>query len=398
MKPLRSTPQPAGLVNPKSSLKIGFVLDDSLDRTGGVQEYILTLGQWLGSQGHEVHYIVSTTNRTDLKHMHSLSRNIPMRFNGNYLRIPLPASRRAIQRFLGQAELDVLHIQVPYSPFFGGIVINAANARTAVIGTFHIAPKSELVYIASRLLAVLCHYSLKRFDKVVSVSTVAQKLAAEAFHLQTIVIPNVVSLQKFREAKSFPNMKTASRLNILFLGKLVPRKGCQELLEAVRLMHQTQPELQFGVTICGSGPLAEPLKQFVHKHELDAFVVYTGFVSENDKPRYYASADIVVFPSMAGESFGIVLLEAMASGKAAVIAGDNPGYRTLLGDCPEEVLVDPKNAAALAQKLQLLIGDAKLRSRIIQWQSQRVRDFDVRQIGPKLLTIYRSALQRRGNV
>jgi phosphatidylinositol alpha-mannosyltransferase len=398
MNPLKSTPPKAASLNIAPKLKIGFVLDDSLDRAAGVQQYILTLSEWLESQGHELHYIVSTTSRTDLEHIHSLSRNIPVRFNGNYLRIPLPASHRSIKRLLQQEQFDVLHIQVPYSPFLGGMVIDAVDHHTAVIGTFHIVPKSALVSIASRLLSLLYFRSLKRFDEVVSVSTPAQQFAARAFHLHSSILPNVVNYQKFRFAKPFSSLKSSNRINIIFLGQLVPRKGCLKLLEAAMLLRKIKPLAPFMVTVCGEGPLERSLKQFVLINGLEGIVNFTGFVSEKDKLRYYASADIAVFPSMGGESFGIVLLEAMASGRAAVLAGDNPGYRSLLNDCPGDVLFDPHDASALAQKLHMIIKNTELRSRITEWQNRRAHDFDVETFGPKLLTIYRSALQRRSNV
>ncbi|HTH72515.1 MAG TPA: glycosyltransferase family 4 protein, partial [Candidatus Pristimantibacillus sp.] len=104
-------------------LKIGLVLDDSLDKVDGVQQYVLIVGRWLTAQGHDVHYLVGETKRTDLPGMHSLARNVKVRFNKNRMAIPLPANLRAIRALLKREQFDVLHVQVPYSPALAGRII-----------------------------------------------------------------------------------------------------------------------------------------------------------------------------------------------------------------------------------------------------------------------------------
>src|SRR4051812_47082988 len=99
------------MANTPQTYKIGFVLDDGLDKPDGVQQYILTLGAWLSEQGHEVHYLVGQTNRTDIKNVHSLSKNIRVQFNGNRMSIPLPTSSRKLRSFLRAEHFDILHIQ-----------------------------------------------------------------------------------------------------------------------------------------------------------------------------------------------------------------------------------------------------------------------------------------------
>lgn len=97
-------------------LTIGLVIDDSLDRPDGVQQHVLTLGRWLTGKGHTVHYLTSTTQRTDIPRIHSLAKNLPITFNGNRLGIPLPADRSAIRQLFTDVHFDVLHINMPYSP------------------------------------------------------------------------------------------------------------------------------------------------------------------------------------------------------------------------------------------------------------------------------------------
>src|SRR5665213_2724038 len=217
--------------NPKR-LKIGLVLDDSLDKPDGVQQYVLAIGEWLRSQGHEVHYLVGETKRRDLEHIHSLTRNLSVRFNGNQMSMPLPTSRARLKSFLAAEQFDVLHVQVPYSPFLAHRLIMAASPRTVIFGTFHILPNSRLVGLANRCLAIWTRRSLKRFDQIVSVSAAASSFVFKTFGVRTEVLPNVVDYPRFHDSKPFPQYDDTT-LTILFLGRLVPRKGCQLLLDAV---------------------------------------------------------------------------------------------------------------------------------------------------------------------
>ncbi len=379
-------------------LTIGFVLDDSLDRPDGVQQYVITTGEWLRRQGHTVHYLTSSTHRSDLQNIHTLSSNIGVRFNGNGLRMPLPASRRRIRQLLAYEQFDILHVQMPFSPLLAGRIIDAAGPNTAVVGTFHMYPRTWLVSWASHVLAWWSRRELRRFDTVMSVSPAAQAFARRAFHVQSVVVPNSISLSQFATAKPLLLHKKAGVVHVLFLGRLVERKGCMQLLRAVRYLHRDANIPLFHVTICGKGPLDASLKRYVRMNHMQQLVTFEGFVSEALKPRYFASADITVFPSFGGESFGIVLLEAMAAGNAAVIAGDNPGYRSVLEHCPGEVLVDVSNVPVFSKKLRELLENHALRQRIAQWQQRRAAQFDTAQLGPIVVQNYRTALQDRKNM
>ncbi|MEK7600064.1 MAG: glycosyltransferase family 4 protein [Patescibacteria group bacterium] len=378
-------------------LRIGLVLDDSLDSPDGVQQYVLAIGEWLRSQGHEVIYLAGETSRTDIKGLYSLSRNIRVKSNGNYLTIPLPTSKSKLRAFLNQQKLDILHVQTPYSPFMGGQLVKVAADTTAVIGTFHILPNSRSISFGTHLLGLLSQRSLKRFDKMLSVSPVAAVFAKQSFGVSSTVLPNVIDYARFKKAKPLAKYDDG-KLTVLFLGRLVPRKGCLLLLQAIDLLLKNNSELpDFRVVICGKGQLQASLEQFVDKAGLSKIVEFTGYVSEEDKPAYYASADISVFPSSGGESFGIVLLEAMANGRSAVLAGDNAGYRSVMDGQPD-LLFNPKSVAQLAQKLQEYLVNAPERQQMAAWGSKYTENFDVNIVGEKLLSIYREALHKRNKL
>lgn len=373
------------------SLKIGLVFDDSLDRPDGVQQYVLALGAWLSDQGHEVHYLVGETERTDIPHLHSLSRNVSVKFNQNRMRMPLPASGVKLKRFLARQKFDVLHIQMPYSPFLGGRILQAAPAETVIVGTFHIVPYSRLVAAGNHLLALWTWRSRRRLDAVMSVSTAAADFAKRVYHLDSQIVPNLVDIKRFRAAKPQPH----DGLTILYLGRLVPRKGCQTLLEAVaELRGQTLPA--YNVQIAGRGPLEDGLKRYAAENEIDSSVNFLGFVDEADKPGLLANADITVFPSNGGESFGIVLVEAMASGSSVVLAGDNSGYRTVMGNFPK-TLFSPTDSHLLAEKLSYYLTHQSERQALAAKLRQTAENYDCDVVGQQVVKLYRHRLQAKAS-
>ncbi|HYH35918.1 MAG TPA: glycosyltransferase family 4 protein [Candidatus Saccharimonadales bacterium] len=373
-------------------LKIGFVLDDGLDKPDGVQQYILAVGDWLESKGHEVRYLVGQTSRKDIAGVHSMSRNIRVRFNGNRMSVPLPTSKRRLRTFLRDEQFDILHVQVPYSPFMGHRLVMTAPARTAIVGTFHIAPNDRLVSLGNRALGVWLKRSLKRFDAMLSVSPAAADFARRTFGVESVVSPNVIDYPRFHGA--IPLKKYADgRLTVLFLGRLVPRKGCLQLLKAVKELRTREQLPSFKVLICGTGPLEQRLRAYVKDNHLGDTVELAGFVTEQDKPRYYASADISVFPSSGGESFGIVLLEAMASGRSAILAGDNAGYRSVLAT-RSELLFNPFDVGDLVVHLETYLQNAGLRQEVQSWGAGFTKQFDTDVVGRQILGIYAEALHK----
>lgn len=364
-------------------MKIGLVFDDSLDSTDGVAQYVLALGDWLTSQGHKVHYLVGETHRTDLPNLHSLSRNVRVTFNGNKLGMPLPAPLKPIKKLLATEQFDVLHVMMPYSPLLAGRILHQAPASVRIVGTFHIAPYSGLATLGAKLLGIWCRPTLRRFNQVVSVSSAAKEFTRKTFGIDSKVVPNMFDYATFAGAKPMPDLQKPT---IVFLGRLVARKGCQKLLEAAAQLAKNGQEFQ--LIVCGDGELRGQLENYVRANQLEKQVTFAGRVPEADKARYLASSDISVFPSSSGESFGIVLLEAMASGQAAVLGGDNPGYRTVLGGNPE-LLFPATDSQALAQKIMELLHNAKKQKELAAWGQQEAKKYDKAVVGPQILELYK---------
>jgi len=372
-------------------MKIGFVFDDSLDRSDGVQQYIKTLGTWLMANGHEVRYLVGQTidSGSYQPYVHSLSKNIGVRFNKNRLSIPLPASKRHIKRVLMEEKFEVLHVQAPFSPMLAEKVILAADKEVGIVSTFHIVGDGLKENAGLRLLKLLQRKSLKRINRNLAVSPAAVQTAKNYYYSSTDVCPNVVDLTRF-DAPLEKQRRASKQLKLVFLGRLVERKGAHHLIEAVNLLKKSELIDRLILQIAGDGPDRAYLEGKVKEYGLSEVVEFLGFIDEEIKPRFLAEADVAVFPATSGESFGIVLIEAMAVG-TLTLGGNNEGYAGVL-DGPKEMLVNPRNHREFASRLERLLTDSKLKMKLYKWQGQRVKDFDVETVGPKLLEYYRAAI------
>ena len=375
-----------------AKLKIGLVFDDSLDSTDGVAQYVKTLGAWLSSQGHQVSYLVGETRMKSWASgsVFSLSKNAKVSFNRNRLSIPLPASRHKVQQVLNDGDFDVLHVMVPHSPFLAQKVINSAGSSVAVVGTFHIFPAGWLAKLGSKSLKTAYLGGLKRFDAFISVSQPAASFARKYFGISSEILPNVVDIERFK------SVDTQASLNpqIVFLGRLVGRKGAMELLKAFRILHASMPEAR--LIVAGDGPERKTLERYIQKTDLQRAVELRGKIPEQEKPSLLASADIACFPALHGESFGIVLIEAMAAGAKVVLGGDNPGYRSIMGDRPE-LLVEPSDSVKLASRLKHFLTEKPAIEAAHRWQAQSVKKYDVTRIGPVILDIYYQAIAKRAS-
>ena len=370
-------------------MKIALVLDDSIDRPDGVQQYVRSLESYLTRVGHEVHIICSVSGSTDPR-VHSLARNAAVSFNGNALKTPLPAPRAAIRSLLEREMFDVIHVQTPHSPFFAGRVVEEARKLQArsvrIAGTFLILPDSKLSALATRGLGVLLRRNVRKFDAFASLTEPAAVFARESLGIESVVIPAGVDIAAFQAAVHTPRPPRGAddKLVLAFLGRLVDRKGVLELLTALSLL-SAEVLARLDVRIGGRGPLLADAEALVAKQGLGEVVTFAGFVAEEDKPQFFADADIAVFPATGGESFGIVLIEAMASGAGVVVAGANPGYLSVINDRPE-VSVDATDAAAFAAALDLLIADPARRAELHAEQQEHVKRFDLTTVGERIVS------------
>lgn len=364
-------------------MKIGMVIDDTIDSNDGVQQYVRTLGAWLKLRGHQVHYLAGQSKPAD--GVFSLAKNIRIKFNGNTLSMPLLASSQKIKALLEHEQYDILHVQMPYSPSLAGRIIKYAPERTVIMGTFHILPYGVFNTIANKALGILQAHSLRRFNTICFVSSWAMEFAGQAYNLKGPVIPNMINLNKWK------NDIAIKPGRLVFLGRLVPRKGCRELLLAIAALPvSVRNDLE--IIIAGDGPERRKLESLVKRLGLN--VTFYGYIAELDKKGLLASAQFAIFPSLGGESFGIVLLEAMAAGAGIVIGGANSGYGSVLGEVPE-CLIDFRPTKEAAKKLVDIIQDVRKSSDLHTKQQHLITAYDVNHVGHKIEKMYASAIAKQ---
>ncbi|RYQ20670.1 phosphatidyl-myo-inositol alpha-mannosyltransferase [Bifidobacterium pseudolongum subsp. pseudolongum] len=376
------------------ALTIGFVFDDTLDALDGVQQHIITIGTELARRGHDVHYLVGETHHSPVPQTVSLARNVMVSFNGNRMRIPLPVRKREIRAALAHNNYDILHIQAPYSPLFGGRVLECAPQSTGVVATYHIAPIDRRARYGGRALGLVNAHSHRRVDEVIAVSQVAAQYARFTSHTHGTIIANPVNVEKFATA-AHRATRDAAHPHIVFLGRLVPRKGAQLLLDALDYgeRHGMFPMPGLHVTIAGDGPLMDDCVQRAAR--LRTPVQFVGTVDEG-KADLLASADVAVFPAIGGETFGIVLPEAIASGAGVTLAGDNPGYRwTMRGDEDALFSVGPDHARVLAERIERALTDAPWARRLHAREEALLDRYNVQAVTDEVEQVYARAIADR---
>lgn len=369
-------------------MRIGIVFDDSLDRPDGVQQYIKTIGRWFQSQGHVVQYLVGESDpllNLDLT-VHSMSKNFGVSGNQNKLSLPLPANKENIRTLLYKQEYDVLHVQMPYNPLMSGRVIAEADPQTRIVGTFHIVGASWIENYGTKALSLVQRRTLKRVNEIVSVSTAAKEFAQKYYGVKTTVIPNAVDLSKFKVGRKIKKYDDGKQ-NILFLNRLMKRKGCAHLIEAVHWLDNRGMFNNRRLIVAGKGPLKDSLERMAQQYGLGEKVVFVGFIKEEEKANHLTTADLAVYPSTGGESFGIVLIEAMANG-TLTLGGNNPGYSTVLGGQPQ-LLVDPTDTDKFARRIDELLKDKEQADMLVEWQTEEVKKYDIENVGNQLLELYR---------
>lgn len=362
-------------------MTIGLILDDTLDRSDGVQQAVLALGAELSSRGHDVHYIVTETLRTDIKNVHSLTKYFSVAFNGNSVRTPRPVSRKTISNLLTEVKFDVLHVQMPYSPFFAAKILRMAPKYVKKFGTFHILPYNIASKIGTKILGLALARNKKLLNHSFAVSEPANRFMKIGFGIDSgIVLANPVDYEFYNSFTKKPHIKK----QIVFVGRFEQRKGVKQLVEAysklpIDLINSSE------LTMCGKGPMLEEMKLLADKLKVD--INFPGFVSDDDKAQYLSDADIAVFPSISGESFGIVLTEAMSAGSGVTLGGNNPGYRSVLAPWPK-TMFDPKDVESLTRKLEEFLSNDKQRTDIGVKQHAAAKQYDIKLIVDNLEDYY----------
>ncbi len=357
---------------------------------GGVNEHVTQLDRQFRTMGHQTRIIAATSpdvGEMDDGHVYRLGMAVPIPSNESMARVTFsPAVTWKVRQFMRGERFDVVHLHEPLTPMLCPAVLLYSDV--ANVGTFHAARPHNVMYM---YLKPVLDLFFDKLDARVAVSEAAREFVDSYFPAEYEIVPNGISLDRFHErAEPLPRFMDG-RPNILFVGRYnESRKGFRYLIRAMPMIRSQFPDAR--LIVVGQG-ISDRYEHFLAQHGITD-VVFSGFVSADELPRYYASADVFVAPSTGRESFGLILLEALASGKP-VVASAIAGYSGVIRNGVDGVLVEPKNAQALALAIVRVLADANLRQRLVTSGQEHVQQFSWPVVADKLLDVYQRAIASR---
>ena len=360
-------------------MRIGMVCPYSFDVPGGVQAHVLQLAEVMRARGHHVSVLAPASPHVQLPdYVVSAGKALAIPYNGSVARLQFsPAAHRKVKKWLMLGDFDVLHLHEPNAPSLSMLALNLAESP--IVATFHTSTtKSLTLSVAQALLRPMHEKIIGR----IAVSDLARRWQMEALGSHAVEIPNGVDVASFASAQPLPGYPRAGR-TVLFLGRYdEPRKGMAVLLGALPALVEKFSDVQ--VLIVGRGDKAE-LRSGAG--EFASHLRFLGQVDDAEKASALRSADVYCAPNTGGESFGIVLAEAMAAG-AAVVASDLDAFRRVLRDGQAGRLVPVDDAEALAVALIEVLDDDALRASYVAAGAEAVLRFDWPVVADQIIRVY----------
>jgi phosphatidyl-myo-inositol alpha-mannosyltransferase len=368
-------------------VKIGLVSPYVYPLPGGVTEHVRYLYENLRKRGHDVRIITSShgLQRASEGDVIRIGKGFSMPANGSMGTLTLsPRFVSQVESMLEREQFDVLHYHEPFVPFLSPIVLRQSTSVN--VATFHAyAGFSPAYEFGSR---VLQGYAGRLHGRI-AVSAAARHFIDRYFPGDYKVIPNGVDVDRFARAVPIARWQDGTP-NLLFVGRHEPRKGLLELLKAFRLLRRAGYRSR--LLVVGSGPQEREARRYVLTRRLGG-VEFLGRVSDDEKAQLFRTADIYVSPATGGESFGIVLLEAMAAG-APIVCSDIHGYKGVVRRRREGLLVQPRKPKAIAAAIAELLDDDELRTRMAANGRIRAEEFSWERVTAKLDDYYGFVVRR----
>ena len=366
------------------SLKIGIVCPYGWDTPGGVQIHIKELAEWLISRGHEVSVLapVTTESASIESWVVSAGRPISIPYNGAVAKVifgPLASSR--VKQWIANGNFDLLHLHEPAIPSLSLLAGWAGDGP--MVATFHAAGNSQKV---ANAIGTMLDPLIERITAKIAVSEVARETLKDRFNTEAVVIPNGIDTSKFegngvRSEWALPN-------TLGFIGRFdEPRKGLTVLLAAIGKIVVEIPNLR--VLVAGPGNPQDFYK--LVPSELRERLIFLGRISEIEKAQFFKSISLYIAPNTGGESFGIILAEAMASG-TPIVASNLPAFVKLLDNGKAGAIFTSENSDELAETVLKLLGDSQARADIATAGLEKAKSYDWNSIGEQILSVYEMAL------
>ncbi len=370
-------------------MRIGIVTQSYYPRFGGVTEHVHATATELVRRGHDVRVITARFNdeRDAGLQVERIGRNVLIPYNRAYVDYTVGWNLKGqLKALFRKHAFDLIHTHCPAAPSLPLLAVAAAECPQ--VGTFHMTGRNRLQEVFRGALT----RRMARLDTRIAVSATAQECAEHYFGGAYRVIPNGVDVDRFHpDNDPFEQWQSPDKINIVFVGRLDPRKGVDHLIDAVpQVIERTRGRARF--LIVGDSYLRNKLEGAV-RTDMRQHVTFVGAVPAEDLPRWYATADIFVSPATGNESFGIVLLEAMAAGKP-VVCSDIPGYRSAVIPDYNGILHAPGDVDALADALCGLVEDDDHRTTLSINGRKRALEFAWPRVTDEIEAVYQSLITR----
>jgi len=368
-------------------VKIGLVTPYVYPLPGGVNEHVRFLYENLRQHGHDVRILTSShgLQRSSEGDVIRIGKGFSVPSNGSVGTITLsPRYVSQVQKVLDRERFDLLHFHEPFVPFLSLVVLRQSTSVN--VATFHAyAGFSPAYELGSKTLSSYA----RRLHGRIAVSAAARHFVDRFFPGDYKVISNGVDIGRYQRAVPVARWQDGTP-NILFVGRLEDRKGLPHLLKAFRLVRKGGAECR--LLIVGSGPQEREARRYVMTRGLQN-VEFLGRVSDDEKAQLFKTADVFVSPATGRESFGIVLLEAMAAG-TPIVCSDIHGYKGVVQRGTQAILVPPRDAKALAGGISELLSDPDLRARMGAAGLARADQFSWERVTAKVEEYYGFVIRR----
>ncbi len=378
-------------------MKIALVTPYDYPYPGGVTEHIAALDQYFRAMGHDTRIIAASSQDQDElgDHIIKVSGAVaPMPFSGSKARIAVaPIVYRRVKKILSDEKFDVVHVHEPAVPILSLVVLRHSHAVN--VGTFHAYRESNNP--AYEVMGALLRRQFKTLDGRIAVSSVVCQYLAKYFPGDYTVIPNGIDCVRFCAPGLEPIKRfDDGRPNILYVGRMDERKGFRHLMRAFPRIKEAVPNARLIVVGAFSDKDKSPFVRYARIHKIRS-VHFVGYISPEEMPRYYRTATVFCAPSTGFESFGIVLLEAMAAG-VPIVASRIVGYSTVMEDGVQGRMVPPGDERAMADAIVEILRDPARRAQMSDAGKRQAARYDWNLVARRVLDLYGTLLAQRAAV
>ena len=364
------------------SLKIGIVCPYSWDTPGGVQNHIRDLAEFLIAAGHDVSVLAPAIDENKLPdYVVNAGKPISIPYNGAVARVLFgPVAFARVRQWISQGDFDLLHLHEPAIPSISLLACWAADGP--MVGTFHAAAKRQKIIFA---IGPILEPAIEKLSARIAVSEAARLTLTDHLDTDAVIIPNGIYANRYTEGK---RIEKWSGNTIGFIGRFEdPRKGLSVLVDALPVISRFAPDVK--VLVAGPGDPADVIENI--DPQMRQRFEFLGKISEDEKADFMSSVAVYVAPNTGGESFGIILAEALAGG-ACVVASDIPAFDDLLGQGEFGALFESESSTELAKVVIDLLRDESKRKELSSRGKERAKLFDWTVVAQQIYSVYEMSI------